>query len=336
MRAGTSPSTAPASGDVVRADPVPRHTGAATDGTSNGRDDHRLVTREPGVSARFERFSEDWNPNRGGFDAVEMPSIIDADACTGASIPGDVRAIDRLDLETVGLMGHHPSLTVHPVDGTRHYTCAMSTDTDPHTDGNDRPALEYAIDRRNSWTSSCSSTAASATTTPSAGTGASTTRSSGRPRAIPTACASTCARPGSTGRGWRSRPPTRRRPAPWRGRSARDSAAPAGITFDVARKPNDGWWSDVWMRGPFPAVCRGGRPTQDGALTIAHAAGAPWNGTFRDDARSNERRVAARAGLDSETRRGVCCEMQESSSTMTAAASCPCSPAPTSPPAPTS
>ncbi|MCB1403007.1 MAG: peptide ABC transporter substrate-binding protein, partial [Rhodobacteraceae bacterium] len=42
-----------------------------------------------------------------------------------------------------------------------------------------------------------------------------------------------------------------------------EQAAAAGITIDVIREPNDGYWSNVWMVKPFVAVYWSGRPTAD-------------------------------------------------------------------------
>ena len=38
-----------------------------------------------------------------------------------------------------------------------------------------------------------------------------------------------------------------------------DEAAKAGINLTVNRVPNDGYWSDVWLKAPFCAVYWGGR-----------------------------------------------------------------------------
>ena len=50
-------------------------------------------------------------------------------------------------------------------------------------------------------------------------------------------------------------------------------ATKAGITIDVVREPNDGYWSNVWLKKPFCAVFWGGRPTEDMMFSTAYAAG---------------------------------------------------------------
>lgn len=272
---------------------------------------YRLTEFEPGVRARFERFAEDWNQDRGWFDEVELLSIIDANARTSALVSGDVHAIDRLDLKTVGLMGRNPNVAIHQVDGNQHFTFAMSTNQDPYTDNNVRLALKHAINREELVEKILF------------GYG-----SIGNDHPI--------------GRGQRffndeleqttydpDRARFHLREAGLDGLSVRLSAADAafagavdaavlfqssadgaGIDLEVNRVPNDGYWSDVWMTDPFSAVYWGGRPTEDAMLTLAYSRGAAWNDTFWDHERFNEVLVEARSELDEVRRRGMYHELQ--------------------------
>jgi len=89
-----------------------------------------------------------------------------------------------------------------------------------------------------------------------------------------------------------------------------NSAKPAGIDLNVVREPNDGYWSDVWMKKPFTAVYWGGRPVEDQMFTTAYSEGAAWNDTFWSNDRFNELLVQARAELDESKRRNMYYEMQ--------------------------
>ena len=272
---------------------------------------YKLIEFNPGVSASLERFGEDWNADRGWFEAVELLSIIDANARTSALISGDVHAIDRLDLKTVALMESNPNATIHSVDGNQHFTFAMSTNQDPYTDNNVRLALKHAINREELVDKILF------------GYG-----SVGNDHPI--------------GRGQRfyneelaqtSYDPDKARfhlkEAGLDGLSVELAAAEAafagavdaavlfqsaaagcGIDLGVERVPNDGYWSNVWMTHPFSAVYWGGRPTEDGALTIAYSRGAAWNDTFWDNERFNELLVQARAELDEARRREIYYELQ--------------------------
>ncbi|MEJ2164219.1 MAG: hypothetical protein P8X90_01740 [Desulfobacterales bacterium] len=90
----------------------------------------------------------------------------------------------------------------------------------------------------------------------------------------------------------------------------KESAAKAGININVVREPNDGYWSNVWLKKPWCAVFWGGRPTEDMMFSTAYAADAAWNDTYWKNPRFNELLVAARAELDEKKRRQMYVEMQ--------------------------
>jgi peptide/nickel transport system substrate-binding protein len=90
-----------------------------------------------------------------------------------------------------------------------------------------------------------------------------------------------------------------------------EQAAKAGVTLEVVREPNDGYWSNVWMKKPWCAVFWGGRPTEDMMFSTAYAEDASWNDTFWKNARFNELLVTARAELDESKRAAMYNEMQQ-------------------------
>jgi peptide/nickel transport system substrate-binding protein len=90
-----------------------------------------------------------------------------------------------------------------------------------------------------------------------------------------------------------------------------ESAAAAGITVNVVREPNDGYWSNVWMQKPFVGTYWGGRPTEDWMFTTTYAEGVPWNETYWSNERFNELLLQARSELDDDLRREMYHEMQQ-------------------------
>ena len=88
------------------------------------------------------------------------------------------------------------------------------------------------------------------------------------------------------------------------------SAKAAGININVVREPNDGYWSDVWMKKPWAASYWGGYSTEDTMFSTGFAAGAAWNDTQWDHPRFNELMVQARAELDEGLRGEMYREMQ--------------------------
>ena len=89
------------------------------------------------------------------------------------------------------------------------------------------------------------------------------------------------------------------------------SAAKAGIKLDVNKVPNDGYWSDVWLKHPWSAAYWSGRPTEDWMFTVAYAAGANWNESRWAHPRFNELLKSARAELNEDRARDMYWEMQQ-------------------------
>jgi peptide/nickel transport system substrate-binding protein len=90
----------------------------------------------------------------------------------------------------------------------------------------------------------------------------------------------------------------------------KEHAAKAGITINVVREPDDGYWSNVWMQKPYCAVYWGGRPTEDWMFSTAYAADAAWNDSFWKHDQFNQLLLAARSELDEAKRRSMYEEMQ--------------------------
>ena len=105
--------------------------------------------------------------------------------------------------------------------------------------------------------------------------------------------------------------PTRPLWALWTRPSLQNSASKAGINLKrPVREPNDGYWSDVWMKKPFSAVYWSGRPVEDQMFSTAYKCGAAWNDSFWCNDRFDELLVKARSELDEDKRREMYWEMQ--------------------------
>jgi peptide/nickel transport system substrate-binding protein len=266
---------------------------------------------EPGVRAFATRNPNYWKSDRAHFDEIEFLSILDAAARTNALTTGEVDAIDSVDLKTVHLLERNGAIRVHSVNGAQHYTFAMRTDMEPFRDNNIRMALKHGLDRE----------ALLQTILRGYGT-------VGNDQPI------------GQGDQFYAADLEQRTYDPDRAKfylreagvesltvdlSAADAAfagavdaavlyaehaAAAGITINVVREPNDGYWSNVWLNKPWCAVYWGGRPTADWMFSTAYAAGAAWNDTFWEHERFNQLLVEARAELEQAKRREMYHEMQ--------------------------
>jgi peptide/nickel transport system substrate-binding protein len=89
-----------------------------------------------------------------------------------------------------------------------------------------------------------------------------------------------------------------------------ESAKAAGIDIKIIREPNDGYWSNVWLKQPWSTSYWGGRPTEDWIFSQIYSSGADWNETFWENERFNKLLIEGRAELDQVKRRGIYIEMQ--------------------------
>ncbi len=276
-----------------------------------GTGGYTLENFEPGIRALLKRNPNYWKQGRAHFDEVEALVIADVNARTNGLKTGEIDVMNRCELKTVHLLKRTPGLRVEEYTGTQHYTFAMLTDVAPFDSNHVRMALKLGLDREQMLK------------TVLRGHGA-----LGNDHPISTA-----------NRYHASELPQRKYDpdkAKWHLKQAgmssvkvelsaadaafagavdaavlyKESAAKAGIEINVIREPNDGYWSNVWLKKPWCAVYWGGRPTEDWMFSTAYAKGVPWNDTHFDHDRFNELLVAARGELDEGKRRGMYVEMQ--------------------------
>lgn len=88
-----------------------------------------------------------------------------------------------------------------------------------------------------------------------------------------------------------------------------EQAKAAGINIKVVREPNDGYYSDVWLKKPFTAVSWGSRPTPDVMFTLAYKDDAAWNESRWKNPRFNELLLQAKSELDDTKRAEMYHEM---------------------------
>jgi peptide/nickel transport system substrate-binding protein len=290
--------------------------GPAKDGkldwqSGNGCGAYKLTKFDPGVVAVFERNPDYFHSDRAWFDRIEMLCLVDLNARTTALVSGEVDAIDKLDLKTAPLLGRTPSIKIHSVPGTQHYTFAMDCRAAPYSDVNVRRALKYGINREELVEKILFGYGSVGNDHP-IGSGQRFYNSeleqtsydpdkakfylkqAGLDSVDVKLSASDAAFGGAVDAAV----------------LYQNSAKAAGINLTPVREPNDGYWSDVWMKKPFCAVYWGGRPVEDQMFATAYQSGAAWNDSFWSNARFDELLLKARAELDEDKRREMYYEMQ--------------------------
>lgn len=89
-----------------------------------------------------------------------------------------------------------------------------------------------------------------------------------------------------------------------------ETAKAAGIEIRVVREPDDGYFSNVWLKEPFVTSYWGGRPTADLQFSIAYGSDAEWNESHFENDRFDTLLMRARGELDEEKRADTYREMQ--------------------------
>ncbi len=279
------------------------------DATSTGP--YILKTFEPGVRAHFVRNPNYWKPNRAYFDEVKFLTIADAAARINALTTGEVDLIARPDLKTISLLKRRPGLDVVQTSGTQHYTLPMNTTIAPFNDSNVRLALKYAIDREEMVKKVLKGYGVVGNDHPigrsqryhnsdlpqrqyDADKAKFYLKKAGLEKLDIDIHMAEAAFTGAVDAG----------------QLYSETAAAAGINMKVVREPNDGYWSNVWMKKPFCGCYWGGRPTEDWMFSTAYSADASWNDAYWKNEKFNQLLLSARGELDEDKRREMYYEMQ--------------------------
>lgn len=83
-----------------------------------------------------------------------------------------------------------------------------------------------------------------------------------------------------------------------------------GLTININKVPNDGYWGAVWMKTPMNVTTWNMRPTANVMLNLAFAPDAPWNDALWADERMGKWLVESRSATDPVLRHELYCEMQ--------------------------
>ncbi len=271
-----------------------------------------LEAWEPGVRAFSKRNPNYWKEGRAHFDEIETLSIVDTNARTNALKTGRIHYMDRVELKTVHLMKRMRGVNVTAVTGTAHYTIPMLVNRKPYDDNNVRTALKLAIDREVLVKQILRGFGEPGNDHPIAPVNKYHAKNLDQRKYDPEKAKFYMKKAGMLDHTFNLHAAD----AAFAGAVdaavlIKEQAKKAGININVVREPDDGYWSNVWIKKEWVMCYWGGRPVEDMMFSVAYADGAPWNDTFWSNKRFNELLVMARAELDEGKRRKMYAEMQE-------------------------
>jgi len=273
-----------------------------------------LKQNDPGVRSFTTRNPNYWKAGMAHFDEIEITQIGDPTARSQALQTEGIDCMNNVATNTVHLLKRVPGLHVHATTGNKQITLPMRTDTAPYDNNDVRMAVKLIIDRKQWLEKIIQGYGELGNDNPigPANIYRATTDELPQREYDPEKAKYHLKKAGlsklsiqfhasDTGFGG----------AVDAGQLMRDTAAAAGIDVEVVREPNDGYWSNVWMKKPFSACYWSGRPTENWIFSQIYAADASWNDTYWKQDKFNKLLVQGRAELDATKRRGIYVEMQQ-------------------------
>lgn len=288
--------------------------------SGDGSGPYKIDNGEFGVRWALSRH-DGWHGTGAYFDKIELIVLNDPNARQTALVTGDVDAVTLVELKTLALLNRDPNITVENVPSAAAITMPMFCDTAPFDNVDVRTALKLAMDRNEIIEKIAFG---------SATMGNDFHLSPAQPywpddipqRAYdPDQAKSLLKKAGaenltvslSTAESVFSG-------AVDMAVLYAEQAKKAGITVNVVREPNDGYYSDVWLKKPFTLVSWGARPTPDVMFTLAYKDDAAWNESHWKNERFNELLLKAKSELDNTLRaemyREMCVLMRDDGGTL--------------------
>ncbi len=291
---------------------VPSSDGRIDPTSPEGCGGYIVESFEPGIQATLTKNPNYWKSDRAHFDSIELLSIIDAAARLNALMTGSVDTIDQVDTATISMLEARGGNRILSISGNAHYVFPMDSRAAPFNDNNVRLALKYALDRQEMVDKILAGHGSVSYDNPigpanryffddleakeyDPDKAKFYLKEAGLDTLEVTLTAADAAFSGAVDAAV----------------LFSEKAAAAGITVNVERAPNDGYWDNVWMKKPFCASYWGGRAVEDQMFTTAYSRGAAWNDSFWDHPRFNELLAAARSVVDEGKRREMYQEMQQ-------------------------
>ena len=267
---------------------------------------------DPGVRFVGKRYADHYKGDSAGhFDEVEVIAINDASARMNALMTGQVDAVNRVDFKTEALLKANPNVEIMEVTGNQHYTFPMQTGLDPFSDLKVRQALKHGINRQEMVDKILLGHGKVANDHPigpanqyfaadlpqneyDPDKSKALLKEAGLDSINVDLSAANAAFAGAVDAA----------------QLYQASAKAGGININVVQEPDDGYWSNVWLKKPWCACYWSGRATEDWMFSTAYETGVPWNDTGWENARFQELLLTARAELDSAKRKEMYTEMQ--------------------------
>ncbi|MEM7295666.1 MAG: ABC transporter substrate-binding protein [Pseudomonadota bacterium] len=273
---------------------------------------YKVESFDPGVRLVCSRVDSHYKDGEAGwFDSIEAIAINDSSARMNALMTGQVDTVNRVDFKTEPLMRANPMVEIFEVTGNQHYTFPMLTGLSPFDNLKVRQALKFAINRQEMVDKILQGHGRVGNDHPIGPANQYFAADLAQNSYDPDRAASLLKEAGLDGISVDlSAANAAFGGAVDAAQLYQASAKAAGININVVQEPDDGYWSNVWLKKPWCACYWSGRATEDWMFSTAYEAGVPWNDTGWVNDRFQELLFMGRVELDSAKRRDIYTEMQ--------------------------
>jgi peptide/nickel transport system substrate-binding protein len=267
---------------------------------------------EAGIRFRGKRNPDYWKADRGWVDEIEVLFLTDPTTRTNALISGEVMIIDRVETKIVDRLKAMNKFQIVEGLGGRYETSVMDVRSAPFSDKNVRLALKYGIDRQSIVDRVFQGYASVGNDHPIPAVdpfhhseleqraydpdkARFHLKEAGLDSLDISISSSEAAFPGAVDTAV----------------LMKEAGQAAGINLDVIREPNDGYWSNVWMKKPYCMSNWTTRPSPGLMFSVAFACGTPWAEAFWCNEQFEQLLVAAKTETNFATRKQMYWDMQE-------------------------
>ncbi|MEM6549354.1 MAG: ABC transporter substrate-binding protein [Pseudomonadota bacterium] len=281
--------------------------------TGVGTGGYMLQDYEPGIRTLTKRNPNYWKEGNAHFDEVETLFIADTTARLAALQTGEVDCINNLELKTIELFKRVPGLRALVTTGNKHCTLPMLTNVAPFDNNELRLALKFAFNREEMLSKIFKGYGELGNDHPigPANQFRATAEELPQREYDPDKAKFHLQKAGMDGVDLKLHmAETAFNGAIDAGQLYQEAAKKVGINIEVTREPDDGYWSDVWLKKSWSASYWGGRPTEDWIFSQIYSTGADWNETKWDNPQFMDLLAKGRSELDEAKRREIYVEMQ--------------------------
>ncbi|MEW6631561.1 MAG: ABC transporter substrate-binding protein [Pseudomonadota bacterium] len=243
-----------------------------------GTGPYKLTNFQPGVTLETERNPNYWKQGRAHFDKVILLPINDTNARVSALLAGSVDAIDRLDARFTEQLSKKSSVVVSNIVGTRFASFPMLCNAAPFDNNDFRMAVKYAMNRKDIIERVFHGYASLGNDHPVSSIQKYYAKDLPQRDYDPDKAKFHLKKSGYSG----GAIDLKVCDAPFNGAVGtaavfKETAAACGLDINIVQVPQDGFWTNVWMKAPFTVSYWSGRPTADWILTLCYNSTSTWN-----------------------------------------------------------